>query len=139
MTATFREAQDEMLALFKTVWDATGHPALYENVADDPPTTATPWARITLQHFPGGQRSLAGEAGARRWERNGQIIVQVFTPIGKGTGEAYDLAKIVADAYEGKATASQVWFRGVRVNNIGPDGAWFQLNVIVQFTYDEVK
>lgn len=139
MTATFAVANDEILTLFKTAWDAIGHDAIYENVAGDPPTTAAPWARVTVRHFPGGQASLSDDAGAKRWTRNGLITVQIFVPTGEGKAEAYALAKVVADAYEGKRTPSNVWFRNVRPNEIGPDGAWFQLNVLAEFTYDEVK
>lgn len=139
MTATYQQAKDEILGQFKTAWDATGHEARYENTAGDPPTTVAPWARVSLRHFGGEQASLAGDSGTRRWERTGIVTVQIFVPTGEGLSEAYDLAKIVADAYEGQATASQVWFRNVRVNEVGPDGSWFQVNVIAEFIYDEVK
>lgn len=139
MTATFQVAKDEILGLFKTAWDTTGYEAIYENVGDDPPGSADPWARATLRHFAGGQASLANDNGRRRWEREGNIVIQIFVPAGDGLSEAYDLAKIVADAYEGAATASQVWFRNVRIQEVGPDKSWFQVNVIADFTYDEVK
>lgn len=139
MTATFQVAKDEILGVFKTAWDTTGHIALYENVAGAVPPTVAPWARVSLRHLSGRQASLAGGSGKRRYDRDGLITVQIFVPSGEGLLEAYNLAKIVADAFEGAATASQVWFRDVRINEVGPDGSWFQVNVVAGFTYDEIK
>jgi hypothetical protein len=87
----------------------------------------------------GNQASLANDGGRRRWERTGLVTVQIFVPAGEGLSEAYSLAKTVADAYEGTTTASGVWFRNVRVNEVGADGAWFQVNALIEFIYDEIK
>jgi hypothetical protein len=63
----------------------------------------------------------------------------VFEPPGKGLSGATDLPKVIQDAFEGVATASGVWFRDVTVNEIGPDGDFFQTNIVAFFEYDEVK
>lgn len=139
MTATFAQANDDILTLFKTAWDTTGHLALYENIEGAKPKAQSPWARLTVRHGPSAQASLAGGTGARRWERQGIITVQIFIPNGQGLSEGYSLGKIVADAFEGKASPLQVWFRNVRVNEIGPSGEWYQFNAIIEFTYDEIK
>jgi len=142
MTATFAEANNEILATFKAAWDATGYPVAYENVksaADVPPATATPWARVNVRHTFGTQATLANVSGVRRWRRDGLVNVQIFIPLGEGLSEGYSLAKIVVDAFEGVATTSAVWFRNVRVNEIGSDGEWYQVSVLVDFTYDELK
>jgi hypothetical protein len=70
------------------------------------------------------------------------VIVQVFAPLtaGEGLTQAEALAIIARDAFEGKtAGAGQVWFRNVAINEIGPDGPWFQINVSADFLYDETK
>lgn len=140
MTATFDTANNEILDTFKAAWDTTGHVALYENVKGDKPSgNSDPWARVTVRHSFGEQATLANAGGQRRWNREGIITVQVFIPLGEGLSEGYALAKIVADAFEGAATPSAVWFRNVRVNEVGPDGEWFQINVLADFTYDEIK
>ncbi len=139
MSATYAEAVDVILGLFKTVWDTSGHIALYENVAGDIPTAVAPWARVTLRNVDGRQGSLAGALGVQRFDRDGLLTVQIFVPAGEGLSEAHTLSKIVADAYEGVAGDNGIWFRNVRVNEIGPDGDWFQTNVLVDFTYDEIK
>ena len=142
MTATFEQAYDEVLTTFKTAWDVPGHPVDYPNVTPTltvpPAGDSSPWARVTITGLPPSARSLTGLSTAR-YTRNGLLIVQIFVPLGEGLAEAYNLSKIVADAFEGVHTPRQVWFRNVRVQEIGPDGEWFQTNVLVDFTYDEVK
>jgi hypothetical protein len=32
-----------------------------------------------------------------------------------------------------------VWFRNASAREVGPDRAWYQFNVTVDFEYDEVK
>ncbi len=138
MTATIPQAADDILTLFKTAWDLTGYPLLYEGIGGEKPTAQGPWARITLRHFLGDQESL-GPIGGRKFSKGGLVIVQTFVPIGEGLSDAYNVAKIAADAFEGKATPLNVWFRNVRINEIGAEGDWYQVNVLADFTYDEVK
>lgn len=139
MSATYAEAVDSILGLFKTAWDVPGHVALYENIAGDVPSGVAPWARVSLRHLAGNNSSLSGALGVQRYDRAGLLTVQIFVPVGEGLSEAHTLAKIVTDAYEGVATTNGVWFRNSRVNEIGPDGDWFQINVIIDFIYDEIK
>ena len=139
MSATYLEAINEIQDIFKSAWDATGHAAVYENVDGSQPSTTAPWARVTVRHVSGGQASLANHVGVRRWYRLGIVTVQVFVPMGEGLSEAYTLSKIISDAYEGAATPSGVWFRNVRINEVGPDGEWYQFNVSADFTYDELR
>jgi len=143
MSLTRREAITEILALFKTVWDTTGHGARvkYDNVGKSslPPSGTDPWARVALRHTTAGQASLSGSLGTQRFERKGVLAIQIFEPSGKGLSGATDLPKIVQDAYEGVRTANGVWFRDVVVNEIGVSGDFFQTNVVALFEYDEVK
>lgn len=144
MTGTVQEAVDDILTIFKIAWDTTGHAVDYENVtpADGvvfPPTTADPWARVVIRHGPAVQSSLSGAFTTQRYTRVGVFIVQIFVTVGQGLSDGRSLAKIVTDAYEGVASPRQVWFRNVRANEIGSDGDWFQINVLVDFTYDEVR
>lgn len=140
MTATFNQANNEILTFFKDAWDPTGHLALYENVKGEKPSAQEPWARLTVRHGPSRQASLSGALGTSRYERSGILTVQIFIPNGEGgLSLGYSLGKVIADAFEGKATPNQVWFRNVTINEIGPSDEWFQLNATAEFTYDEVK
>lgn len=146
MTATFREAGDEIRTAIKDAWDPTGHPMAYQNVESDPPLppeagTLAAWGKTWIRHDPagGGQATLSGGNGVAVYNRTGTLRVQIFTILGSGTGPGYDLAKIVADALDGKATPSQVWFRGVSIDEPGEDGEWYEQSVFARFEYDEVK
>lgn len=147
MSATYSEAVDAILEVFKTAWDANApNPTLvdYQNVSVAnnvklPPDAELSWARVTLEHLDGGQGSLSGGLGTQRYDRDGNLTIQIFTPAGTGLSEGHSLAKIVTDAYDGIATSNGVWFRNARVNEIGPDGDWYQINVIIDFNYDEIK
>lgn len=139
MSATFDVANDEILAFFDAAWTGTGLLALYENVHGDKPTAQEAWARVSLRNAPRGQTSLTGANGTNRFDRTGILTVQIFIPNGQGLSQGYNLGKIVIDAFEGKTTASQVWFRNAGITPIGPSDEWFQLNVTVEFSYDEIK
>jgi hypothetical protein len=139
MTATFDQANNDILDFFKAAWDPTGHIALYENVKGAKPTAQNPYAKLFVRHGPSNQASLSGALGTSRFERQGIITVQIFIPNGQGLSEGYTLGKVVADAFEGKATPLQVWFRNVKLNEVGPSGEWYQFNATMEFNYDEVK
>ncbi len=135
---TFKEATDEMLVMVKAAWDPTGHDMFWESVRDDRNTTEVPWASTNIRHALSSQATLGG-VGNRIFERNGVIIIMVFTPIGLGLSSSYTLAKILADAFEGQSSPGGVWFQNVRINEIGREGQFFQSNMLVDFTYNEVK
>lgn len=139
MSLTYQQARDEIFALFKTAWDTTGYSVHYQDVRRQRDTDNEPWAVVTLQHSSGFQATLSGVSGSRTFARLGFITVQIFTPSGKGLQESYDLCKVVSDAFEGATTPGGVWFRNVRLNEVGRDGEFYQLNVIAEFRYDEIK
>lgn len=146
---TFTEARDEILGLLKTAWDA-GTPALNSGqvvrmewpgvVQPTAPPADAPYARPAIRHGRGAQRTL-GTVGNRRFTRIGLVTVQVFAPISRGGGLslAESLGIIARDAFEGVGTASGIWFRNVRIQEIGADDIWQQFNVIAEFEYDEIK
>lgn len=139
MSLTYAEARDEIFAVFKTAWDTTGYPAHYQDVRKRRSRDEEPWAVVTLNHSSGFQATLSGASGSRTFARLGFVTVQIFTPSGKGLQESYDLCKVVSDAFEGVSTPGGVWFRNVRLNEVGRDGEFHQLNVIAEFRYDEIK
>lgn len=149
MSADLSTARDEILTLFRTAWraDATSLPVAlyYDDVTGELPrdadTTANPdpWAHIQVRHVTGDQATLAGATGQRRFRRTGLVFVRVYTPFGQGLSLNDALAMIAVRAFEGKKTPSDVWFRGVRSEENGIDGAWFLTTVTAEFLYDEVR
>lgn len=139
MPATYSEAIDQMSAVFKAAMDPTTYPVVWDDTPGDTPKTRTPWARHTIRHETGRQASLLGDLGKTRWERGGTIFLQLFDAPGAGMSRLRPLVSLVQAAYEGRATSGGIWFRNTRVNEIGVREGWRQINVLVDFTYDEVK
>lgn len=141
MSVTFAQARDQILALGTTAWQAhNDYPLLFDDSASEEiPKTSTPWARMTIRHESGEQDTLSNPLGNKLFSRRGVLIVQLFTPRGKGLQSADTLAKVFMDAYEGKSTSGGVWFRNARYREIGPDGNWYQTNVTLDFEYTELK
>lgn len=148
---TYEEARDYILDKFKAAWDANARtvnggqtPAVeYQNVEPSKSPLADgnkAWARVTVRHNSGEQRSM-GEPGARVFTRRGLVTVQIFVPAGKqGLVLADRLGKVAADAFEGEETSTgNVWFRNVAYREVGVDNGWFQVNATAEFEYDAVK
>jgi hypothetical protein len=139
-----------MYAAFKTAWD-TGAGAFnggtvpavrYDGIGEQgAPAGEAPYARVAIRHSTGEQATLSSGAGFRRMEKRGIIAVSVRYPLASGggpAGNAGGLAEVAKGAFEGKSTASQVWFRNVTVNEVGAVGAYYQINVLAEFVYDEL-
>ncbi|AAT69471.1 gp77 [Alphaproteobacteria phage PhiJL001] len=134
MSLTFTAARDELLTLFQTAWDAnSGGVKLYYWDLTDTPPTADEWARVTVRHTGGNDAALGG----RIFERTGFATVQIFTIHGRGLSRADELAKVAVDAFQGQSTPGGIWFRNVRLVEVGQDGKWFQNNVVADFEYTE--
>lgn len=148
---TYDEAYDEIMTLFNTAWEAQGGAApkvFWEDLAADAPkdevlpeSRPPEWARASMRFLDGQQGAFVLDTGGapKKWERFGLVTIQIFTPAGTGLRRAGPLAKVVVDAFEGKSTPGGAWFRNVRRVDVGRSGSWFQVNVIANFEYDEVK
>lgn len=139
MTASYVEARNAIFKLIKNAWSPTGYKMIWPDKPDVIPTDRVPWARTTLQHITGAQSTLARFDGKSRFKREGIIAVQIFTPSGEGLSRSYELGNIITNAFEGVSTLNDVWFRNTRINEIGPESNWYQLNVLSDFIYDELK
>ena len=141
------DAKKEILTLFLNAVAATsgGSPDIsgididYPDLKSLKPSTQDNWLRVNFQHVTGSQTTLRGVTGEGRFNRTGLVTVQIFKVFGKGLVLGNQIAKIIMDAYEGKATLNGAWFRNIRQNEIGVSDDWFQINILIEFTYDEVK
>jgi hypothetical protein len=137
MSMTYQQARDELSKLFNDAWSPRR--VLWDDLGGVPPANVSPWARFTIKHSEGVQSTLPDHLGQKRWTRIGTIHVQLFANRGAGLKVLDPLCKIVGDAYEGQTTPGGAWFRNCRINEIGGSGEWFQVNVLIDFEYDEVK
>ncbi len=151
MTATVKTARNEIYARFNTEWLADGLtaaiPVLWGNVKGDPPVGVDsdgfglPWARVTVQHAVGGQRTLGGDAKSL-FGRDGFVTVQLFGPVGLGFDDNSlmdDMIEVALRAFDAQVTPSNIWFRNGTPTEVGVSEAWFQTNVVVEFTYDQLR
>jgi hypothetical protein len=142
MIVEHADAVEEMLALFKAVADGQGWSVEWPNTEFAKPALTATWARWSIQYVTGGQASF-GETGNAMFTNTGFVMVELKTPLGSGIRSAYLAAKRAKDAYEGKRTPSDVWFRDVRIVD-QPDGrggadGWWTTVVLADFTYDNLN
>ena len=138
MSLTFEQANDDMMKMINDAWSVTGHKIFFESVVDEREQETLPFLRVFVRHAGGGQRTLGG-VDSRMFERRGFLRFEVYARITNGLQESYQLAKVVADAYEGRSSDNGVWFRRVRISERGKDGIFNRTDVIVDFEYHEMK
>lgn len=143
--ASPQAAVNEILDIFIAAWTPTTHAVIFPDHELTAPqkalmaSGAAPWARPSVKENFSEQGSLAGYTGQMRFDTIGQLFVEIYTPRGDGLQLARSLSTIVRDAYRKADTASGIWFYNHRFQPIGPEGLWYHFNVIVDFSYDEVK
>ncbi len=124
-------ARDEMLAVFKVLWDSLGYAVVWSDVPGAPPVTSSPWARVTVRTDDGRQSAI----GSTRHTHTGTLWIQLFVPIGQGATPALTLAQRVLQVY--REARGAVWYRRQRFREVGASGAFSQVNCLIDFTYDE--
>lgn len=139
-------ARNEILDRLKVVTDGISVLAanvIFDNSDEQPPDGTNPpptWARVTVRHVTSGQAALSDQSGKRRYTRRGLVTIQLFVPFSEGgLASADTIASSLQGAFLGVSTPNGVWFRNVRTNEVGVDGPWFQMNVLADFQYDEVR
>lgn len=97
----------------------------------------TPWVRFNVIHGDGFQASM-GSPSANRFERNGIITVQIFTPQGDNGVSAINLADKILKIYEGVENNGILYYDAT-VKEVGNDGrGWYQVNVLTSFRYETI-
>lgn len=141
MSLTYAQAVDDINTMFKDAIDALAPDAPtihWDNVREQRGTNDDPFIAWMIRHATGRQDTLGG-VGNRSFLRVGNAIAMIYTPTGKGLSESYSLGKTVADAFEGKSSPNGVWFRNVRIQEIGKESEFFETHVTVEFEYYETK
>ena len=139
MSLTYEEAYDEILTMYKAAWDVTGYEAFYEEVPKEQPSSEVPFTYVSVKFVDGFSAGMGASSGQRMFRRTGFVMVQLFCQSGKGLSESLQMAKVIADAFEGKCSPGNVWFRSVVPKDMGQDGDFRQTNIVIDFEYDEIK
>ena len=148
MTATYIEALDEIMTVFKDAWDAGSTPVVgyipeivwpgiepEENLPTD-----KFWARFSNKTLDDEQSTLKG-VGLRRYTIEGLAFIQIFAPLSNSEAvkKAKELATLTRNAYRGITTPSCVWFRNARIQEVGSKDKWYQINVLVNYEHDDIN
>jgi hypothetical protein len=142
------EAIQAILGQWETGWDA-----LHPQDTDDPdcvPYTYTnesfstdqlgdlgAWARVSIIHTSASQLTQ-GSAPYRKWERRGNVFVQLFAPINQGAATLAELSDDVRTALEGHRLENLNLYEG-RTEEVPDDGAWSRRVVVVRFRYVDTR
>jgi hypothetical protein len=148
---TYSQAIDDMFTLFRMAWNAGAAvvvgsvPAIrWEGVQEPsiPPVDAY-WCRVSTQQVAEPQSSfktgIAPDAN-RRYTAIGVLFVQIFCPMSEAQAmeKGRLLAELARNAFRGKETANQVWFRNVRIQRLAPEQNYYRFNVVAEYTYDDI-
>lgn len=136
---TVTQARDNILSFFKTTWDnlTPPFPVVYQDEPTQKPGTLTPWCRVKLEHVTGRQRTLCGSTGDMRFTREGILWIQIFSPMGLGQFNSDALADGLLLSLE-RGRFDGGFFKDVRLNEVGPSGDWWQVNLVCPFEYDDI-
>ena len=86
---------------------APAYPVSYQNVPFSPPNN-TPWVQAFIRFGDNAYATLIGPAtGYNR--QNGVLVINVFTPIGVGSGANYTIAERLKDLFD-RQTVSGIIF-----------------------------
>jgi hypothetical protein len=135
---TPKAVRNAIMARYLTEFSGQFEIAL-DNQPFTPPETGSgvKWVRVSVR-FSGGAQSSLGRSGTRRFQKQGMLFVQVFTPTGHATNDNDDLAEDSLNLFEGEKI-NDLWFYNGEIKTIGSDDEWYQQNVILEFNFDAIK
>lgn len=148
---TYEQTNDEINAAFLAEWNAHSSSIVgytpeirWQNVQQRAvPDGSKFWVRVSKDTIYERQATLStceGIPGQRKYTANGLVFIQLFCP--KSDAQAFELgqqlAMVARNAFRGKTTPGNIWFRNVRINEIQPEELYFRINIIAEFEYDEL-
>lgn len=108
-------------------------------ISDKEPTDKF-FVRVSIQTANRGQANLTGNDLKRRYNSGGLIFAQIYAPSDKM--ENYEiasrLASLIITAFDGKQTENCIWFRNTRIRELPKDLAWWRMDVLSEYDYDEI-
>lgn len=126
--------------VYQAFVDGIGLPVAQYTFANEnfTPPPSLPWVRLSVQHQTGNQETL-GAVGNRRFERAGQITMQIFVVKDDGLRDMDALIATCRGLFEGRTLTGPIRCTDADVQEIGNDGPWFQVNIDVNFAYEETR
>lgn len=137
-------AMTEITLMFTAHWGA--RPVELPNMGFTAPPVTDVFASMYFEHTDGGQTSLANVDNKRKYTDDGVCVIELFFPVGAGVAAPYAEAEAVRSLFRGKRTASDVWFRNVRLIEHSERAGnpprlkdRYQIDVVFDFTYDGIS
>jgi hypothetical protein len=93
------------------------------------------FVRIAIQHDSDGRTLVSASEGVQGvYQQTGVIAWEVRVRVNQGAGVAYLLADSILEWLE-KQPIPETILKSRDLQEIGPDGSWYQINVSVRFVY----
>jgi hypothetical protein len=118
-------------ARFQAAW-GTSTPVAWPGIHFRPPTNAA-WVRFTVIPGPADQVSVGTATDLYRGD--GDVLVEVFTPLGAGELQALTLADEVVEAFRGWRSGDLAFFTPRVLPGLETDG-WWKTDVIAPYQRD---
>lgn len=135
----YQTAIRTMLQIVDPVLAPLVNVVVYPNTATAVPTspgTAASWARVTVQHSKGRQRSIPTQN--QHYNQVGVLTIQLFQPSGRGIGSNTAIQPLL-DALINAAPLGALFFKNVTPIEVGTSGPWFATNILAEFDYDTIR
>jgi hypothetical protein len=141
---------NKVMGRFNTAWGTTGFPVSFTDVPLTPALSdmiqgengveLTPWARCTIRTAQRKQETFGANGNSGRiWLELGAVFIEIYSPTGQGLEQAYELAEIVKNAFEGVSEDTNIFYRDFCIVEAGAEGVFSHLNVTGQWEYRESR
>lgn len=132
----YSEAIRAMFTLINTPLAAALSTVIYPNTATPVPTNGSvSWARVTVQHAQGRQRSIPAEN--QHHQNVGVLTIQLFQPTGRGLA-GNTLVPTLLSTLRNSPFLGSLFFKDVTSSEQGTSGHWYQTNILATFDYDSI-
>ena len=127
--------RDNIFTIFKDTWP---YEVVYPNVQSFIIPQNKIFAKIKIDYKNSYINSLGNASGKKIWTNNGDVIIEIYIPMGNTLFSAYDAAKIINDAYKAK-NSDDIIYMNFALNDKGVDGAYSQTNLVISFRYYDIR
>lgn len=118
----------------------------FDNEKFEPPSTTsvlngfagTPWVRLSVRHGDSRQKTL-GPVGARKFEHQARVILQIFTVPSTGIKKADELNQAFQECFDTDLARGDVFGGESSYRERGTADGWYMAESSVTYTYDEIR